>query len=281
MIRAARLALLAALALAPAFASGCCGPQKGPAQAPPPEVAAIAASERARVGSLAALQGRGVVELRTKDHEGEHFDQGDLDFRWMPGRGFAASVSKLGDRWAWIGSDGVRWWAFELKAQPVALRTGQLAGTRAGTSAALPWLLAIVPLAPAPGATVRMHDGVASVPVDAGAAPLPPATVIEADFDPRSLAPVAVRIVRGGEVVCASTLRDFMPVETAGASPGAWPRIPRRVRASASGQAGTSEIAVTFDTARADREAVDKPGLYDFQALRDRFAPGKTEDDPQ
>ncbi|MFM9097402.1 MAG: hypothetical protein ACKOQW_03790, partial [Phycisphaerales bacterium] len=120
-----------ALAVAVAGVLGACrgGPTPAPpaANAPAPDAAAIIARERARVGGLKHLWAKGVAELRWKDASGDHFEQGDLDLRWCAGRGLAASVSKFGDRHAWLGSDGVRWWRFSPKATPPALDVGEVA----------------------------------------------------------------------------------------------------------------------------------------------------------
>jgi hypothetical protein len=69
---------------------------------------------------------------------------------------------------------------------------------------------------------------------------------------------------------------EMMPVETVGAAQGAWPRIPRRIAGSHEGRGVTLSIAL--DSARADAEAVDRPGLYDMDALRARFAPEQVEE---
>lgn len=250
-----------------------------PAAPAPPAAAAIAASERARVGTLAALHARGVAEVRTTDEKGKHFDQGDIDLRWMPQRGFAASITKFGDRWAWIGSDRTSWWAFELKEDPVTLRTGRLDRARAGTSAAMPWLMALLPLVPDPDSEIQLRDGRAVARILTEGATFPAGTTVEAEFDARTLAPLAVRVRRGSEVVCESALSEIGSVETMGSAPGAWPRIPRRVRAHAPSQGEGNEIALFFETVRGDREAADKPGLYDLAQLRARFAPGRVEED--
>ncbi len=284
----ARRALLLVACLAAGVAAGCDATQKSggtggagaaAAAAVPPAAQSIADAERARVGALACLHAKGVVELRSRDASGDHFDQGDVDFRWMPGRGVAASISKFGDRWSWIGSDGTRWWAFELKADPVKLRWGRLERERAGIVGALPWLMALRPLVPVPGAEVRMADGRARVRVQAEGAVLPAGAALEADFDPATHAPVAVRVCRGGAVECEAALAELGAVEVEGMTMGTWPVIPLRVRVRGAGDRAGSEIAVFLDRPRADREAVDRAALYDMDGLRAKFAPGAVEGD--
>ena len=245
----------------------------------PPAAGAIADAERARVGGLACLHAKGVAELRSRDASGDHFDQGDVDFRWMPGRGVAASISKFGDRWSWIGSDGVRWWAFELKAEPVALRWGRLDGARAGMVGALPSLMALRPLVPAPGAEPRLVDGGVRVAVGADGAVIPAGAVLEADFDPATLRPRAVRVRRGDAVECEAALSEFGAVEVMGTPPGARPSIPLRVRVRGAGDRAGTEIAIFLSGPRAAREAADLPALYDLDGLRAKFEPGRVEGD--
>ena len=52
-----------------------------------PASEAVAASERARVGGLRFLHAKGVAEIRWKDDDGNHFEQGDADVRWSAARG--------------------------------------------------------------------------------------------------------------------------------------------------------------------------------------------------
>lgn len=252
-----------------------------------PTTEAIASSERARVGELRVLVARGVTEFRWRDDSGDHFEQGDADLRWCDGRGYAVSVSKLGERYGWVGSDGRRWWQFFLKGEPSTLKWGSLAtraadaGLPAGDGADHGWrelasgtpsplLLGLRPLVPRAGAVPELRGGCVWVELE------PQGTArAEASFDAQSLAPRQVRIGVQGGAALQSSFDGLVPVETVGLAQGAWPRIPRRVRVEASGVGRIEALALllSLDAARADAEAADRPLLYDLEALRERFKP--------
>lgn len=247
---------------------------------------AVAASERARVGELRVLVARGVTEFRWRDGAGDHFEQGDADLRWCEGRGYAVSVSKLGERYGWVGSDGRRWWQFFLKSEPTALRWGAIgpaagAGPGGGDGGDRGWhdlasgtpsplLLGLRPLLPRAGAVPELRGGALWVELE------PQATArVEAAFDPQTLAPRQVRIVAQGGASLQSSFDGLVAVETPGVAQGAWPRVPRRVRVEATGVGRIESLALllSIDAARADAEAADRPLLYDLDALRERFRP--------
>jgi hypothetical protein len=306
-----------ALALGGALAAAACAPrpavdvaQPGPAaearaaEVAAPEVAgpgvaaleaatleAIASSERARAGELRVLVARGVTELRWRDESGDRFEQGDADLRWCAGRGFAVSISKLGDRYAWVGSDGRRWWQFFLKAEPSTLRWGTLApaAVAAGGPAAeeggggadeslrslaggtpSPVLLGLRPLVPRADAAPEVRGELLWIECEPEGR-----ARVEAAFDPKSLAPLRVRMSVPGGATVLSNFDGMLPVETLGTAQGAWPRMPRRVRIEASGvkQASSIALLLSLESARADADAADRPLLYDLDALRERFAP--------
>lgn len=264
-------------------------PSRGPIAAAEPTADAVAAAEQARVGGLRVLAARGVTELRWRDGSGEHFEQGDADLRWCDGRGYAVSVSKLGDRYAWIGSDGTRWWQFSLKARPTSLAWGALAPAAgrdapAGEGEALrelaagapsPVLLGLRPLVPRAGAAIEVRGGLLWVDIASSGA-----SRMEAAFDPKTLAPVRVRVAAPGGAALEASFEGSLPVETDGVAQGAWPRIPRRVRVEASGnpRAATVALLLSIDSARADADAADRPLLYDLDALRSRFVPEAVEE---
>ncbi|MCH2153399.1 MAG: hypothetical protein MK089_08690 [Phycisphaerales bacterium] len=80
----------------------------------------------ARAASLQQLHGYGVIELRWKDQEGDHFEQGDVEF-WLDGPSRRAMrISKLGDPYFWIGTDGVKLWLFDLSSRPTQLLIDEL-----------------------------------------------------------------------------------------------------------------------------------------------------------
>jgi hypothetical protein len=246
-----------------------------------PTVDAITASEQARVGTLRFLHARGVAELRWTDEQGSHFEQGDADIRWCAGRGVAASISKFGDRHAWLGSDGTRWWRFELKTAPSRLVWGIIAAsapTQAAREAqvANPRFLGIAPLIPRAGAVVEVRDGLAWVELEHAGGEAVAGVRVEAGFAIGTLEPRSVRAQWNAGDSSRVDFGELMLVETAGVAQGAWPRIPRRLVAVREG--GVTALSIAIDSARADAEAADRPTLYDMDGLRARFTPEMMEE---
>jgi hypothetical protein len=246
-----------------------------------PTVDAIIASEQARVGALRFLHARGVAELRWTDEQGSHFEQGDADIRWCAGRGVAASISKFGDRHAWLGSDGTRWWRFELKTAPSRLVWGMIAAsapTQAAREAqvANPRFLGIAPLLPRAGAVVEVRDGLAWVELEHAGVEAIAGVRVEAGFVIGTLEPRSVRAHWNAGDSSRVDFGELMLVETPGVAQGAWPRIPRRLVAVREG--GVTALSIAIDSARADAEAADRPTLYDMDGLRARFTPEMMEE---
>jgi hypothetical protein len=246
-----------------------------------PTVEAITASEQARVGTLRFLHARGIAELRWTDEQGSHFEQGDADIRWCAGRGVAASISKFGDRHAWLGSDGTRWWRFELKTAPSRLVWGMIAAsapTQAAREAqvANPRFLGIAPLIPRAGAVVEVRDGLAWVELEHAGGEAVAGVRVEAGFAISTLEPRSVRAQWNAGDSSRVDFGELMLVETAGVAQGAWPRIPRRLVAVREG--GVTALSIAIDSARADAEAADRPTLYDMDGLRARFTPEMMEE---
>lgn len=275
---AARTSCLAAAAAAVLLA---CGPDAARVGEGPsvdlgtqvPVAAVIADAERARVGALALLHARGVAELRWSDSAGDHFEQGDADVRWLRGTGIAVSVSKLGDRHAWIGSDGTNWWRFEPRAEPSRLVWGRIDGGSVSGGTPSPRALGLAPLLPRDGARPELRGGVVWVELEPEGS-----SRMEAGFDRRSLVPLEVRTIGSDGREIHVAFEGFLSVETPGTAEGAWPRIPRRTRATVAGT--DSSLVVAVDSARADAAAADRPALYDLEALRARFAPALVEEQP-
>ncbi|MEY4810430.1 MAG: hypothetical protein RI986_768, partial [Planctomycetota bacterium] len=219
--------------------------------------------------------------LRWTDEQGSHFEQGDADIRWCAGRGVAASISKFGDRHAWLGSDGTRWWRFELKTAPSRLVWGIIAAsapTQAAREAqvANPRFLGIAPLIPRAGAVVEVRDGLAWVELEHAGGEAVAGVRVEAGFAIGTLEPRSVRAQWNAGDSSRVDFGELMLVETAGVAQGAWPRIPRRLVAVREG--GVTALSIAIDSARADAEAADRPTLYDMDGLRARFTPEMMEE---
>lgn len=87
----------------------------------PPTVAASAptrqqvlAAHNDRAARLVTTYSDGVIELRWKDEDGEHTEQGDIELWQTTENRTAARISKLGEDIFWLGSKDSQWWLFDL-----------------------------------------------------------------------------------------------------------------------------------------------------------------------
>jgi hypothetical protein len=192
----------------------------------------------------------------------------------------AASLSKLGDRWMWIGNDATQWWSFDLKSSPTVLRTGKLSGAKAGLAPALPWLLGLRPLVPVSGAELVPVQGALRATVATPPGLLPQGAELEATFDSRTLMPTHTTLKLKDGTAWRSSFTEWMSVDTPGVAQGAWPKVSRRVQVSSGIDDGWTQLVVALDSARANPDAVDRPALYNLTELRTRFAPQQVELEP-
>ncbi len=93
-----------------------------------------------RADLMKTLHGWGVIELQWQDEAGAHFEQGDLEF-WLDGQDrLAVRVSKLGDTYFWIGTDGQDAWVFDLSERPKRLLVSSMKSILENGSANDSWI---------------------------------------------------------------------------------------------------------------------------------------------
>lgn len=270
---AVRGLLVLALALA-ASGGGCAGPERPEPAAPtaevelvgPPapdaELLAIAQGQAIRIRALRTLESRGVVEFRWRERGGERFEQCDLRLFAVPPARTAFRLSKLGEQYAWLGSDEESWWLFRLKDRPstVEIRPWAEAGAE-GFAIVSP-------------RTVLLLAGLVAFPDDGSlrrvTATLPETVVLEhplADAEgsaselsvrwtvaARTRLPQEVAIVdRSGQTLLASRLADYAAAPSTGASPGDWPRVPRKIEVVRTADGASIRLALDEPSARSDR----------------------------
>ena len=124
---------------------------------------------------------------------------------------------------------------------------------------------------------MAVRDGYAWVQVPVDDAVRSSGARAEAAFDLRTLEPRRLRVAWPDGASCTVEFGELVSVETPGAAPGAWPRIPRRIVAGRSGD--SASLSLTIDSASADPEGADRPALYDLDQLRAKFAPARVEED--
>ncbi len=90
----------------------------------PPDAAAVAEAQRARLSAIPTLAMRGVAELRWADGAGAHVEDGDFELVLRAPLDTSLRVTKFGERVLWAGSGNGQWWLFEPKAQPSRVTVG-------------------------------------------------------------------------------------------------------------------------------------------------------------
>lgn len=95
-------------------------------EGPPPDAAAVAQAQRARLSSIPTLAMRGVAELRWTDDSGAHLEDGDFELVLRAPLDTSLRVTKFGERVMWAGSGNGQWWLFEPRAQPSRATVGAI-----------------------------------------------------------------------------------------------------------------------------------------------------------
>jgi len=89
-----------------------------------PDANALIAAHAAEIERLPSLVASGVVEVRWRDEDGSHFEQGDLDLRFRSPSDLSLRISKLGETQLMGGCNAQRWWWFEGWSKPTSMAIG-------------------------------------------------------------------------------------------------------------------------------------------------------------
>ena len=115
----------------------------------------VAAPEMKRTQHFQKLVGRGAIEFTWSDENGNHKEQGELDF-WKQGNSVSLRVTKLGELLAWFGGEGKDFWFFDLMEDEPTLRIGGKQGMFNDIDVAL----VLLGLVPVPECNATVKDGV-------------------------------------------------------------------------------------------------------------------------
>lgn len=257
--------------------AGCSSLPAGSAGGPDvPPYAQLAAAHNERVGGLGDVAARGVIELRWTDDEGRHFEQGELDLWMTLPRRTAIFVSKLGERFIWIGADGTRAWFFDFRGGETVLSVSDADRAEGGAMGDVPMLPStVVALA---GLRALPETSGAEVEYDAARDAFiltdPDATrPLRLFLDRATGLPVRAEIRLDAAMLASDiTLDRYERVRTRGRPPLAWPLFPTLI--DLSGDA--DELRVKLSVRSPSDEDV-RPDYFDLDWLTDRFAPVRVE----
>lgn len=255
------------------------------------ELAALVAAHNERARKLDTLESRASVEIRSRDADGEHFDQCEGDIFLAPGGKGALRLTKVGQNLAWIGSDGTRGWTFRLDAKPTSAvvyaneRAGAFGGTdpiadQGGFRLLTPEAVrALAALAPIPSELALRVNAEA-------ARELPAAERYEVEW--RS--PTGVRFAmrfgsngkpttvlardEAGRELLRSKLADFVRARADDLAMGAWPELPRIIEIVTPDAGVSVKIFLGEPMARAQRM---KPRFFELEALLAQLRPDSVE----
>lgn len=263
--------------------AGCQGPAvRDSTGKTPPSIGELNERQSARARKLSELQSGGTLELRTRDEDGENFEDCALEL-WRDDSKFALRLRKLGERFLWVGSDGSAWWVFELMSEPVrlvVLPPGETGGFSIGPGQGLlnpDRLLHLAGLLPYDGidAETLGFDDVGRVRF---------VTVDEAGIgwrrtrwhlDPKTLLPDEIEALDDqGEVLATARLSAYEPIAARDLPLGAWPQFPRKVFLALSD--GNTDVRLFFNRPSARGNGI-RPKLFDLEQLMKTFRPGEVE----
>lgn len=248
----------------------------------------IAERHNERVEGLSNLYSRGVIEIRWRDGDGRHFEQGNLDLWLELPRRTALRVEKLGNVFLWLGSDEERFWLFDMLGDETVLLTAHHDSAIRGTGLLTVRPLALLDLAglsalPETEGTIE-YDGeldawVVTAPGQGG--------MMRMYMHRTSLLPLRVESLdEAGDVAYTSEIRltRYRTAARPGVPPSQFGHMPTLIditSAQPPGEGITSgeiKIALGTPTGRVDDQPMDR--VFDLDRLMRSMRPDHIEGDP-
>ncbi len=212
-----------------------------------------------KVWASAAMRAEGYEE------GGKGFAQGEGELIVVLPDKLALRIGKLGATTLWAGSDGERYWLFELQDEKLA-RVGRHDGPAAreglGELPARPndllrlWgVQRIDPDRAPPAPAVERVEGLWVIE--------PPGTQLRIAIDPATgLAQRIDLLDASGKSVVMSRLARHRPVELEGVPPGGWPRVAMVIEVRSPDHPGKITLSLSDP-----HEQEIKPAVFDFESL--------------
>ena len=284
------LTSLAALALTLLASCRTCPPS--PAGDPPPlegtvPLAAIqlttsyeqaVARQNERLKRLQFLDSRGVVELRFVENDSEHFEQCDLRlYAVLPSKS-ALQLSKLGSRYAWIGSDEERWWVFRMDRTPTTLEIQPWtdkrhmdddgADGRTGVSVVSPLTMLFLS-----GLTAFPDPSLVTLSESRGAL-VAESKSARWTLDRTTSLPLRIELLDdAGRAFASGVLSDYGSAPADNLAPGDFAKVAHRVIVTRGDGSGSIKLALDSVSARSDGV---KPRFFDLKELQAAMRPDET-----
>ena len=240
---------------------------------------AFARQQATRAGLLRLLESGGTIEIRTEDETGSDFQDCALEL-WRDGDRFALRLRKLGERFLWVGSNGLQWWVFELTADPVRLVVlpSEADGRQALGSEVLLFgpnqLLQLAGLQPVDlaDAESRWTDDRTQIRVDLPAPEGGTWARLVWYLDPDTLLPSRIEALdEAGSPLLDSALSNYEPIRARDQPVGNWPQFPRKIRVRTPDDA--IDVRLFFNRPGATGSKL-RDALFDLDQLMKTFKPG-------
>ncbi|MBI1373703.1 MAG: hypothetical protein GC159_13315 [Phycisphaera sp.] len=283
VVRHAATPALLALIAAVMMLSGCATTPRD--DAPVGEAisyASVRARYNVRADRVKQMWVRSVVEVRWKDDDGKHFEQGDGPLILRKPDDVALSVGKLGNTMLWLGADAQRFWLFNLNPPKGEAKTAYVGyhadvGKHGMNRLPIPVrpnqlidLLGITALPDGPAVARRTTSGDVTVTVQQSGAGGTYEQVYVLDAE--TMMPKAISFRSGGEVYVTANLTNYKPLRISEVAPGSWPLVPGRIEINAPKENATMTLFLTDPIDGAERI---RDTQFDFERLAKALKPAK------
>ncbi len=260
---------------------GCNGSIKStpPTDEPPRDLLKPTSEEIVRIHNLNVdrfkeLYGRGQAELHWRDGNGDtRFEFCRVELFWRPPRNVGVNLTKVGERFLWLGSNDSQFWIFDLASEPRTLQIGLHSAAVDGRVDS-PMGLSPLMLLDLMGlghveanGEVRWSPDPTGWTLDARADGGPIRIVV----DPKTLQIIQVTALgEDGLARLSSDLDELKTVDTNGVSPAESPKFPTRVRLRRVGS--DDRVDLYFDVPTG-RSGMVNENLFDIERLKKLLKP--------
>ena len=269
-----------------------CQPKEDWAQPPKhtPSVSELLATHNANTSRIQRLWARAVVELRWRDDDGKHFEQGEGNLLAVLPDRIALSIGKLGHTMFWIGCDPQMYWLFDLRDQRVLyIGRHQLAAKSRPDALPLPIsprdlirLLGVLPIAP-DTVTTPVPQWTAHTPTEAGyiitthpTHPLEQPTSYL--LDPRTARPIRIQLIdQQNNRTITALLSRWERMTLNGVPPGGHPSVSTRIKINDPNHDGTATLFLA-DVSDGVEDNRIKPKAFDLERLIKALKPERIVD---